>query len=120
MDALKFIEERNRMCDYYRGGDALSGCAECPAFQMACSSVKLVAAEYIDAVEQWSREHPRKTRQDVFLGQWPRAPRGKENVLVVCPKQVDVNSSCVSNDGGKQHFKDCGDCFREFWMQEVE
>lgn len=29
MDALKFIEERNRMCDYYRGDNSLSGCAEC-------------------------------------------------------------------------------------------
>lgn len=73
MDALKFIEERNRMCDYYRGGNALSGCAECPAFQMTCVSVRSVTAEYIAAVGQWSKEHPRKTRQDVFLEQYPEA-----------------------------------------------
>lgn len=35
MDALKFIEERNRMCDYYSAKDAPSGCEGCPASQMA-------------------------------------------------------------------------------------
>lgn len=114
MDAVEFIEERNRMCDYYRGGNALSGCAECPAFQMACSSVKLVAAEYIDAVEQWSREHPRKTRQDVFLEQWPNAAVYGDGVLAVCPCRVDKTATerCAGTA--------CGDCRREFWMQEAE
>lgn len=74
MDALKFIEERNRMCNYYGGGNALSECAECPASQRTCLSVRSVTAEYITAVEQWSREHPRKTRQDVFLKQYPVRP----------------------------------------------
>lgn len=113
MDALKFIEERNRMCDYYRGGNALSGCAECPAFQMACSSVKLVSAEYIDAVEQWSNEHPRKTRQDVFMAHYPDAALD-DGVLRVCPRNVHKSDEINCNN------TTCYFCKRVFWMQEVE
>lgn len=114
MDALKFIEERNRMCDYYRGGNTHSGCAECPAFEIMCSSVKSVTSEYIAAVEQWSKEHPRKTRQDVFLKQWPNAAVYEDGVLAVTPCRVDkiATERCVGTA--------CGDCRREFWMQEVE
>lgn len=115
MDALKFIEERNRMCDYYRGGNALSGCAECPAFQMTCVSVRSVTAEYIAAVEQWSKEHPRKTRQDVFLEQWPNCMMDDGGIVGMCPRNVD--KMCVCNLS--QSYR-CADCRREFWLQEVE
>ena len=112
MDALKFIEERNRMCDYYRGDNALSGCAECPAFQMTCVSVRSVTAEYIAAVEQWSKEHPRKTRQSVFLEQWPNCQMGDDGVIGMCPRNVNKMHVCGAVG--------CADCRREFWMQEVE
>lgn len=119
MDALKFIEERNRMCNYYGGGNALSECAECPASQRTCLSVRSVTAEYITAVEQWSKEHPRKTRQDVFLEQYPETVLDEHGVMPVCPLCIssahrDSNGSC------KEPEKRCTDCCREFWMQEVE
>ena len=113
MDAVKFIEERNRMCDYYRGDNALSGCAECPAFQMTCVSVRSVTAEYIAAVEQWSKEHPRKTRQDVFLKQWPNAVVYEDGVLNIAPCRLDRPAT------GRCDGTTCADCRREFWMQEV-
>lgn len=119
MDALKFIEERNRMCDYYRGGNTHSGCAECPALEIMCSSVKSVTSEYIAAVEQWSKEHPRKTRQDVFLEQWPEADLDEYDVLRCCPYLI---SPAYRESEGlcKRPEKQCTDCRREFWMQEVE
>lgn len=119
MDALKFIKERYRMCDYYRGGNALSRCAECPVFQMPCVPVRLVTAEYIAAVEQWSREHPRKTRQSVFLEQYPEAQIDDNDVLSVCP--AEISPSHRKDGGGCLNIhKRCTDCRREFWMQEVE
>ena len=122
MDALKFIEERNRMCNYYGGGNALSECAEraeCPAFQMTCVSVRSVTAEYIAAVEQWSKEHPRKTRQSVFLKQYPEASIDEFGVLGVCP--FLISTSHRGTHGGCAHIDvNCTDCRREFWMQEVE
>lgn len=116
MDALKFIEERNRMCDYYRGGNALSGCAECPAFENACStSFRSVTAEYIEVVERWSQEHLRKTRQDVLLEQWPEAEISFTDgclTLDPCKFHKNMRKECVG--------KMCSDCRREFWMQEAE
>ena len=113
MDALKFIEERNRMCDYYRGGNALSRCAECPAFQMTCVDVRSVTAEYIAAVEQWSKEHPRKTRQDVFMAHYPDAALDN-GVLRVCPRKIYKSSGINCN------ITTCYLCKRAFWLQEVE
>lgn len=118
MDALKFIEERNRMCDYYKGGNALSGCAEraeCPAFQMTCVSVRSVTAEYIAAVEQWSKEHPRKTRQNVFLEQWPEAEL-VDGIIDIKPCRLVA----AFRLGQECHKTFCYDCRHKFWMQEVE
>lgn len=118
MDALKFIKERYRMCDYYKGGNARSGCAECPVFQM-CVPARSVTAEYIAAVEQWSKERPRKTRQSVFLKQYPEASIDEFGVLGVCP--FLISTSHRGAHGGCAHVDvNCTDCRREFWMQEVE
>ena len=115
MDALEFIEARNRMCNYYGGGNELSECAECPASQRTCLSVRSVTAEYITAVEQWSEEHPRKTRQDVFLEQWPNCMMDDDGIVGMCPRNIDKMYVCnLSRSGG------CTDCRRKFWMQEVE
>lgn len=117
MDALKFIEERNRMCDYYKNG-CEAGCRDCPAFDIMCSSFQFITSECIAVVEQWSKEHPRKTktRQDVFLSVYPNAKMDKRSRTVdVSPCFVDKSWSangCPNND--------CVVCRRQFWMQEVE
>lgn len=113
MDALKFIEERNRMCKYYGGGNALSECAECPAPQRTCLSVRSVTAEYITAVEQWSKEHPRKTRQDVFMAHYPDGALD-DGVLRICPRNVYKSAEINCNN------TTCYLCKRVFWLQEAE
>lgn len=115
MDALKFIEERNRMCDYYTKNDGIGGCANCPEFDSACNVVRYVTPEYIADVEKWSQEHPRKTRQDVFLEQWPNCMMDDGGIVGMCPRNVD--KMCVCNLSQSCW---CADCRREFWMQEVE
>ena len=110
MDALEFLKERNRLCDSYRG------CVGCP-FGAADCVVRDMTSEHtckriVAAVEQWSKEHPRKTRQSVFLEQWPNCTMGRNGVVGICPRSVDKNYVC--------EFSECLDCRREFWMQEVE
>ena len=58
MDAVKFIEEHRRM--YKVAGKHLPTLAE-----------GIPAEDVVKEVEEWSAAHPRKTRQDVFLEQWP-------------------------------------------------
>ena len=105
MDAVKFIEERNRMCG-------------------TMSEVWGVdAAQIVKNTEEWSAAHPRKTRQSVFLEQWPEARIDKTTgVLTICP--AELTKECRDDIGACGAYSIetcvCKHCRREFWMQEVE
>ena len=123
MDAVKFIEERNRMCKSF-----CDGCAGCPASNAcndklcACAvgqESTLDATAQIAIVEKWSFAHPRKTRQDVFLEQYPETQIDDNGLLNMCPAVISSlyrgdRNGCLSTS------KRCVVCRREFWMQEVE
>lgn len=121
MDAIKFIEERNRMCKSFDKG---YGCQMCPACDNdLCCVVSVTstldATAQITIVEKWSAEHPRKTRQSVFLERNPEALADKFGVLQICPRYI----SAAHRDGDgecKEPRIRCVDCCREFWMQEVK
>lgn len=98
MDAVKFIEERNRMCG-------------------TMSEVWGVdAAQIVKNTEEWSAAHPRKTRQSVFLEQYLQADSDNTGLLILCPKRISADIR-VTADCLRQG---CSDCRREFWMQEVK
>lgn len=117
MNAIKFIKEKDRMCK------TCGSCILCPAWMDDGCIVNVrsgVAPEQqINTVKEWSAAHPRKTRQDVFLEQYPEAQMGAYGVLDVCP--APISRSYRMPGGGCLHIhKKCADCRREFWMQEVE
>lgn len=122
MDAVKFIEERNRMCESF--GD---GCTGCPAFNVCknepCCAVgmqpTLDAMAQVAMIEKWSAAHPRKTRQSVFLEHYPEASISKHGVLLVCPCPISA-SHRNANGGCATIGRRCDDCRKEYWMQEVE
>lgn len=113
MDAMEFIRERNRMCK------AFPSCKGCPACDFdGCGSVHLNEG-IIPIVEKWAEEHPRKTRQSVFLEQYPEANIGENGVLRVSPCMIsashrNAHGSCATMN------RDCADCHEEYWMHEVE
>lgn len=122
MDAVKFIKERNRMCKSF--GDRCTGC---PAFdvcgnELCCAfdqGSTLDATAQIAIVEKWSVAHPRKTRQSVFLEQYPETQIDDNGLLNMCPAVISSlyrgdKNGCLSTS------KCCVDCRHEFWMQEVE
>ena len=110
MDALEFLMERKRLCGSYRG------CVGCPFGAAECVVRDMTSEDnckrIVAAVEQWPKEHPRKTRQSVFLKQWPNCQMGDDGVIGMCPRNVNKMYVCGSVG--------CADCRREFWMQEVE
>ena len=117
MDALEFLKERNRLCDSYRG------CVGCPFGAAECVVRDMVSDEnckrIVSAVEQWSKEHPRKTRQRVFLEQWPETEIDVDGVIQICP--IPISAAHRDSNGSCKHpEKWCRDCRREFWMQDVE
>lgn len=120
MDAVKFIEERNRMCD------SLFGCEGCPANSQEDGlgecfvgiKSKYTPEQQIEIVDKWSATHPRKTRQSVFLEQYPDALLDKFGVMRMCP--MAISADYRDSDECKNPERSCVDCQREFWMQEVE
>ena len=118
MDALKFIEERQRMCKSYYDAEKGHCSDECPAHDVQCidlDDLSTDAEELVTRVEAWSAAHPRKTRQSVFLEQWPNCLMDDDGTVGMCPRNFDKNYMCdVKRSSG------CTDCRREFWMQEVE
>ena len=119
MDAVKFIKERNRMCTTYTP----KRCEGCPADNYGGEGVACIMVDKIDAerlvpiVEKWSAAHPRKTRQSVFLEQWPETKVDDAGTILVMPCTLLPSLCCSSYCGGHEN---CIVCRREFWMQEVE
>ena len=107
MDAVKFLQERNRM---YESGAATPGIRLGTDYD---------PASVVKVVEKWSAAHPRKTRQSVFLEQYPEAQIGVNGILDVCPAPI-FHSHRLEGGGCRNVHKKCVDCRREFWMQEVE
>ena len=114
MDAVEYVKQRDRMCDYY------VNCGDCPAGNYeGCSSLNEIP-RMVPIVEQWAKEHPVKTRQSEFLKQWPDAEIGDDGYPSVAPCQLykdmeekDENGVCCKNCG-------CGICRRDFWLKEIE
>lgn len=109
----EFFSEFRRMCK------STTDCTKCPYHGDKCDNAIEILEETVAMVKQWSKEHPRKTRQSVFLEQYPEAQIDNNDVLSVCPAVI---SPSHRKDGGgcSNIHKKCTDCRREFWMQEVK
>ena len=118
MDALEFLKERKRMCNSYKS------CDSCPLAEGHCVINHVTSDEdckrIVAAVEQWSKEHPRKTRQSVFLEQWPDAIISPDGLLEVAPCQLCVGLTHGKSTEDCEKRGLCAKCRREFWMKEVE
>ena len=106
MDAVKFIEEHRRM--YKVTGKHLPTLAG-----------GIPAEDVVKEVEDWSAAHPRKTRQSVFLEQWPDTQLDKEGSVIICPKQLckgEEFTKLITACRGTNCYK----CRRKFWSKVVE
>ena len=110
MEAVEFLEQLKKRSksnpDYY--GEELN-------------IAHIEPISLVSQVEQWAAEHPVKTRQSVFLEQYPEARLSKDGVLLlICPRTI---SSAYRNEEGTCNIANhgtCADCRREFWLAEVE
>ena len=112
MDAVKFVKEYLRMCTKF------DVCEDCPIYKTDFCTVPAKersqesAEEIVELVEKWSAAHSRKTRQSVFLEQYPEASIGDNGALAIDSCKVEKTIKCNGMD--------CSKCRREFWSQEVE
>ena len=116
MDAVEFLKQLNRMCKTY----IYDRCTECPAYRCRCGDqFDGQEEDGVSIVEQWAKEHPGKTRQSMFLEQWPDAEIGDDGLPFAAPCQLCVGLlQCESQDDCENRGV-CDKCRREFWMQEV-
>lgn len=119
MDAVEFLKERTRMCNFY-----MSRCMNCPGNKVAyCATLCAAAIELVPIVEQWAKEHPVKTRQSEFLKMFPHPRLDRNGCLMICPMDAV----------GKEYMRDdipgcinseldicCEDCCRDFWLAEIK
>lgn len=119
MDALEFLKEEQRMCNSFD-----IGCVKCPLGDIGCYVVSPEETDEefekeIAIVEQWSKEHPRKTRQSVFLEQYPETRIGDDGMLQINPCSISASHRNALGNCATMG-RECHDCRREFWSQEVE
>lgn len=114
MDAMEFLKTLRRMCN--------CECCNCEfkkrlgVFETCTAWRKTHPDEAVAIVEKWAKEHPIKTRQSVFLEQFPNAPiyTNTHNVaLDPCLVDTTLRGHCPTGRG-------CDICRREFWLTEVE
>jgi hypothetical protein len=60
MDAVKFMKEYKRLCDEY------SACVGCPLGKFG-NCTEADPEEMVKIVEEWSKEHPKKTNGQVMF-----------------------------------------------------
>ena len=117
MDAIQFIKEKERMCNAY------GSCVSCPACTGnewdVCLRSTVDPEQQVNIVKEWSAAHPSKTRQRVFLEQYPQADIDDNGVLWICPSMITRSHR---RDGGccANSHESCPDCRRKFWLQEIE
>ena len=118
MDAVEFLKTLRRMCN--------AECRKCEIREVhrvngGCSTwQKNHPEEAVAIVEKWAAEHPAKTRQSVFLAQWPEAALSKDGAIAICPLAISAAYRHGNGACNKDNSDTCADCKRQFWSAEVE
>lgn len=111
MEAIEFVKQLRRMNEQ----GVPKNCFIYPCAGQDMDSPEEVVAE----VEEWAKEHPVKTKQSVFLEQFPNVVLDGNGTINISPCRVDTKQYPF-NGKGCCKFRACSECRREFWMQEVE
>ena len=111
MDAIEFIKQLRRMIEQGVPRNR---------FIYPCVGIETDSPEEVVAeVEEWAKAHPIKTRQSVFLEQYPETRIGDDGVLQINPCSISASHRNARGNCATMR-RECTDCRREFWMQEVE
>ena len=104
MDAVRFVEEARRR--FKVTGKVTSVLLE-----------SLDPEGVVKEVEEWSTTNPIKTRQSVFLEQWPNAEIDCQGFIAIDPCDLDKT---MRGESGNCYHDDCDECRLDFWTKEVD
>ena len=126
MDAVEFLKEKDRMCrTILIVGGFVGRCDECEIGKRRASGqtcdkyIVKHPEEAVAIVEQWAKEHPRKTRQSEFLKMFPRMSMTADGIIAFCPDSMDSEFECPRKTRDNID-PICGECRRKYWLEEVE
>ena len=116
MDAVEYLKTLRRMCN--------AECRECEYGKRSGFDPCMVwrnshPEAAVSIAEKWAAEHPAKTRQSVFLEQYPEAELTQDGVISICPVVVSAAYRIENGICAKPSEK-CDDCRRKFWLAEVK
>ena len=114
MDAIKFLEERKRMCK------TAECCDDCPAHVdgeccMNNAMTYQTPETMVRIVEEWSFMHPVKTMQTEYLKMFPNANLDSDGVLWLCPVTAGGRSVCIKTNHDIPSSQTCWECRKNFW-----
>lgn len=119
MDAVKFLQERSRMCKFYmtKGPCFRNGCPmtalrvklqEDGPHRVLCSSVLVkLPEEAVALVEKWSEDNPIKTRSSDLLEKLPNVRLSEEGCPTSCALNLGYCNECIVFTEGKS----CKECW---------
>ena len=128
MDAIEYLKTIKRMCELHKpicwGEDNHTPCElriKANAKGMSCSDYTTTfSEEAVAIVEKWTKEHPRKTRQEKFLEMFPNAQIFKE-VLTINSCAIDSSrfgtEECHAYDDNNAG---CFACRKNYWLETEE
>lgn len=112
MDAVECMKAVTRMLK--------SGTIDCAIQKYISAQKKNDYEGMVEAAEQWAAEHPVKTRQSVFLEQYPEARLSNDGILLICPRTISAEYRDENDSCNRVKYGTCADCRREFWLAEAE
>lgn len=104
MDAVEYVKIKHKMCATF------PRCTNCP-LKGNCETPNDPEGN-VKAVEEWAKEHPAKTRQSEFLKLIPNA-KMINGAINVFPCLIDPLI-------GECNGRDCDQCRKEYWTEEIE
>lgn len=119
------FEAYARMCEFYNNynnGYCRADCKigkilkekRCQYIYPACVDFfKSNPKEAEEIITKWAKEHPIKTRQDVFLELHPNAALDEDGVLNIHTCSIDNRTICYTG-------RKCEECKKEYWGGAAE
>lgn len=121
-EKAKLIRDYARMCKSKIGID----CDECELNKnkkySSCELFMMKEPEKaVEIIEEWSAEHPIKTRQSEFLEQYPEVAKDEYGIINIPPCVIERSRFMkIGESTCNTPKKLCGQCRNEYWNEEVE
>ena len=100
MEAVEFIKQKDRMCDYYSGRTCTNDESgeTCPAMNIECEITTDHLEQLVAIGEKWAKEHPEETEQEQQEPEHPEESSDLHAIIDALEDRIDKLDEKVSNE----------------------